>query len=586
MDRSPPDRPKAFSYIRMSTDIQLKGDSLRRQQERSQKYADDHGLQLDQEFDLHDIGKSGFTGQNIASGNFGRFLEAVRRDEIPKGSYLLVESFDRLSRQEPIVALGPFLEIVKAGINLVTLDDERVFSGNISFEDLIISIAKMSRANEESARKSDRLSQAWLNKRRHGSERKLTAQCPNWLKLSADRSTFTIVDEHASKVRRIYADALAGLGAYSIVQHLNEEGVPTFLGKGGWQPSTVNKLLSNKAVVGEFQPHKRLNGKRVPEGEPIKDYFPAIIPDETFNAVQLARLSRKTTPTAEKKGSGGRKGLNYPNLFSKLAVCAYCHQPMSYVQKGKPPKTNSYLACSSAMRRSGCDHKTWWRYDDFEKAFLSLVEKLDLASLVSSATHAGKRADAVAKLEATAGKQKYLEKELEVLFETSVQLGRSSEFLARKIQEIEPAIEKTKADIAELRAEIAQLDSNALLYYGDKNQIADLVEKVRSTKGEGVYRIRSQIASRLQSLLESLELLVENDGSEQQFEVNFRDGAHLMVFVDPKSHGQILQVIRENGDGQYVVADGDGNEIDRYRVDDDDEEQDEEVEDYSNSAGV
>ena len=38
-----------------------------------------------------------------------------------------------------------------------TLDDERVFSGKISFEDLIISIAKMSRANDESARKSDRL---------------------------------------------------------------------------------------------------------------------------------------------------------------------------------------------------------------------------------------------------------------------------------------------------------------------------------------------------------------------------------------------------------------------------------------------
>ncbi len=567
MDRSPPNRPKAFSYIRMSTDIQLKGDSLRRQQERSQKYADDHGLQLDQEFDLHDIGKSGFTGQNIASGNFGRFLEAVRKGEIPKGSYLLVESFDRLSRQEPIVALGPFLELVKAGINLVTLDDERVFSGNISFEDLIISIAKMSRANEESARKSDRLSQAWLNKRRHGSERKLTAQCPNWLKLSADRSTFTIVEEQASKVRRIYADALAGLGAYSIVQHLNQEGVPTFLGKGGWQPSTVNKLLSNKAVVGEFQPHKRLNGKRVPEGEPIKDYFPAIIPDETFDAVQLARLSRKTMPTADKKGSGGRKGLNYPNLFSKLAVCAYCKNPMSYVQKGKPPKTNSYLACSSAMRRSGCDHKTWWRYDDFEKAFLSLVEKLDLASLVSSATHAGKRTDTLAKLDATEGKQKYLERQLAFLLETSAQLSTSSEALARKIQEIEPAIKQAKADISELRADIAQLDSNALLYYSDRNQIADLVEKVRSTQGESVYRIRSQIASRLQSLLESLELLIENDGSEQQFEVNFRDGAHLMVFVDSKNHGRILRVIRRGDNGQYDMTDGDGNRIDRYSQD-------------------
>ena len=59
-----------------------------------------------------------------------------------------------------------------------------------------------------------------------------------------------------------------------------------------------------------------------------------------------------------------------------------------------------------------------------------------------------------------------------------------------------------------------------------------------------------------------------------------------MVFVDPKKHGQILRVIRRGENGQYVVTDDDGNEIDRYRVDDDDDEQVEETEDYSNSAAV
>ena len=79
--------------------------------------------------DLHDIGVSAYKGKNIASGRFGRFLKAVRKGKIEKGSYLLVESFDRMSRQEPMVALKPFMEIVEAGLVLVTLDDERVFSG-------------------------------------------------------------------------------------------------------------------------------------------------------------------------------------------------------------------------------------------------------------------------------------------------------------------------------------------------------------------------------------------------------------------------------------------------------------------------
>ncbi len=311
-------------------------------------------------------------------------------------------------------------------------------AGEISFEDLIISIAKMSRANEESARKSDRLSQAWLNKRRQASTRKLTARCPTWLSLSADKISFEIVEERAAVVRRIYADAVAGMGAYSIVRQMNQDLVPTFAGKGGWQTSTVNKLLSTKAVIGEFQPSKMVDGRRQPEGEPIKGYFPRIISDQTFDAAQRERLTRTTAPTDGRKGSGGRKGTSYSNLFSKLACCAYCKKPMAYVDKGRPPKGYPYLVCSSALRGFGCSKKAGWRYDQFETAFLSLVEKLDLASLVSSEQHAGKRANLVAKLEAMEGKQKRLEHEMGIAFETNLKLNGSSDFLAKRLPNTSP----------------------------------------------------------------------------------------------------------------------------------------------------
>jgi DNA invertase Pin-like site-specific DNA recombinase len=172
--------------------------------EASRRYAENHGLDLDQEFNLHDIGVSGFRGRNIENGNFGRFLDAVRSGQIERGSYFLVESFDRMSRQEPIQALQPFMDIVNAGIVLVTLDDERVFRGKISFEDLIISIAKMSRANEESARKSDRLAKAWGAKRATADTKKLTARCPSWLRLSPDRQSFEIIEANAAIVRKMF----------------------------------------------------------------------------------------------------------------------------------------------------------------------------------------------------------------------------------------------------------------------------------------------------------------------------------------------------------------------------------------------
>lgn len=67
---------KAYSYIRMSTNVQLKGDSLRRQLAASNAYADEHGLVIDDTFKLEDIGVSAFKGDNISSGALGRVLWA------------------------------------------------------------------------------------------------------------------------------------------------------------------------------------------------------------------------------------------------------------------------------------------------------------------------------------------------------------------------------------------------------------------------------------------------------------------------------------------------------------------------------
>ena len=78
-------RPKAFSYIRMSTDAQLKGDSHRRQLETSDRYIADNGLELIER--LSDLGVSAFRGANVEYGALGRFLQAVREGKVEAGSY-------------------------------------------------------------------------------------------------------------------------------------------------------------------------------------------------------------------------------------------------------------------------------------------------------------------------------------------------------------------------------------------------------------------------------------------------------------------------------------------------------------------
>jgi DNA invertase Pin-like site-specific DNA recombinase len=551
-----PARHKAYSYVRMSTDLQLKGDSLRRQREASRKYADKQGLELVEDFDLHDIGVSAYSGKNIASGAFGRFLDAVRDGKIDKGSYLLVESFDRMSRQEPMVALKPFMEIVEAGLVLVTLDDERVFSGKISFEDLIISIAKMSRANEESARKSDRLAQAWKAKRAVIGQKKLTARCPSWLRLTKDRGGFEVVEERAAIVRRIYSEAASGIGTYTIVRRLNEDGVPTFTGKGGWQNSTVNNILSSGAAVGTFQPNRMEGGKRTPNGEPIRNYFPRIVPQPMFESAQRGRLERKTKPEQGRKGSGGPKGRHFTNLFSKLAVCAYCGEPMQYQNKGTPPRGQAYLVCSNALRKLGCKMTGRWRYDQFETTFLQFVEKLDLASLVRSAEHTGKRAELVLQREAMEGRIKLLEDELRRTFEIGVKMADfDSGFLAQRIKKGEQELAEAKKQEKQLNHEIAILDETVLTYYRHPDQVSQLIERVRSSRGGNVYKLRAQISSRLQSLIKELRLTVDED--DQNFEVVFRDGNGMMLFVDPKNPLRFMQKVSGKSDEfEMVTEDG------------------------------
>jgi DNA invertase Pin-like site-specific DNA recombinase len=193
--------------------------SRRRQLEKSKAYAAKHGLTLASDAQLEDIGISAFKGANVKGGALGKFLEAVNAGQIERGSYLLVESLDRLSRQEVPKSLSLFLSIINAGISIVTLGDSHVYAPEETNEiDLITSLVIMSRAHEESATKSQRVGAAWDQKRSRADTQPLTAKCPAWLKLSHDRKRYEQIPERVKVVRSIFQDAVSGMGTYTIIQ--------------------------------------------------------------------------------------------------------------------------------------------------------------------------------------------------------------------------------------------------------------------------------------------------------------------------------------------------------------------------------
>ncbi|MBU9590770.1 recombinase family protein [Burkholderia multivorans] len=157
----------AYSYVRFSTARQELGDSLRRQVAMAEEFCAKYGLDL-HPVSYRDLGVSAFKRKNVERGALAAFIDAVKTGKVEKGSYLVIEQFDRLSRAEVDVALKLLLDLVHSGIKLVTLVDEKIWDRE-SVKDignLILAIVFMSRANNESAAKADRLSQAWTQKKK------------------------------------------------------------------------------------------------------------------------------------------------------------------------------------------------------------------------------------------------------------------------------------------------------------------------------------------------------------------------------------------------------------------------------------
>ena len=97
----------AYSYARFSSVAQSDGDSERRQLEDAHRYAAERGFVLNESLGV-DRGLSGFSGENLAAGVLGEFVRQARDGEIAKGSVLIVENPDRISRQKFATAYARF----------------------------------------------------------------------------------------------------------------------------------------------------------------------------------------------------------------------------------------------------------------------------------------------------------------------------------------------------------------------------------------------------------------------------------------------------------------------------------------------
>ena len=507
---------KAYSYIRMSTDIQLKGDSLRRQLDASKEYASANNLELIDTIDgnpLRDIGVSGFRGKNSQNGVLFLFLQKLEANEIEPNSVLLIESLDRLSRDDVLNALAQFLRILELGIEIVTLTDNQKYtkeSLNTNIGALYMSLGIMFRANEESEIKSKRIRAAWKTKRENALIKPLTSIAPAWLKHVKDENRFEVIQDRAETVKKIFELCTSTCGLWAITKYLNANQTEVFGRSKYWNKSYIRKILSNRSVLGEYQPNSIIDGKRTPCGDPVIDYYPRIISEEQFILANAAIEKRAVH-------GKGRKGVSFSNLFSGLVFCGICGSKMVLRNRGSTPKGGKHLICNNKLVSAGCTMPEW-KLPVLESEIFKHVKEIDFSELIGNQSQSTEIQNKITLLHS---QLKTEETELEKLMTLTMEetLNESTKLrYIEKLNDCENKLKSIKLEISNQEKELTKLTEQSYLL--KSNELKEMVKKI-SENSEN-YFFRSSLNQLLGKTIERIDLKIES-AQYQPWEIERND---------------------------------------------------------------
>ncbi len=495
-----------YSYRRFSTAEQRHGMSLARQTERAMGWLKAHPEHtLDTELRMTDMGVSGFRGKHRETGCLGVFLKAIENHRVAKGSILLVESMDRLSREEVEDALELFLRIVKGGVAIVILTPiEKEFrKGHLDMTALIIAIVEMCRSHQESERRADLSNANWERLRKLAPEKKISRMSPAWLTLSADRSHFIEKPEAVAIVRRIFRMVLDGQSVRGIVYQFNRERVP-IIGRATsqtWSATYISKVLHNKATIGEFYP----KSKNKPTGQVVKGYYPAIIEPDVFFAVQSILAGRRKV--------GGARGA-IRNLFPRLVRDIRDGGTMLVINKGEGRRGGFRLLSNKSIDGSGAKYCSI-SYDLFEHDFLAHLSNLSPEDI---APHDSENASMADELQAAEGRLLEIQKKIEEVAE--MMLSHSLDTLVGVAGTLEAEKREIEKTIETLRANISRSHQDSL---HDGKEIIEMLDKV---EGDELIALRLRLREAIRGVVRDIWINPE----KKHGVVRYRSGG-LRVFT-------------------------------------------------------
>lgn len=450
--------PRVISYTRFSSRKQASGDSYRRQTEAALRWCKENGLELDTSLNFEDLGVSAFSGANIESGALGVLQASLAAGKIERGTILLVEALDRITRQDLPTAISLLITLGNLGLTIVTLTDGKMWNKE-TMKDIgsfMISVVTLYRGHQESEYKSKRLQATFKQHRKAGSQQAF-GSAPGWLTRVNKFSPWTIIDANAESVRKVFELAAQGYGSKAIAARANTEKwpVPTRNNEtnGRWHGQMPGQLLRNRAVLGEHE-HRIRTYEAISEhwegrssGIVNPDYYPRIISDELWN---LARASIATRFQMK------RRDTHYYNIFSGILYCGYCGAPIhrKVEQKGY---SRAQLICSDKIAGvTKCQTASAGQTDEhlLYAIFLHSTDSIDN-------NQGGNVRDAIAAIEAALSEK---QNEIERVVTAITVSGGSVVALANKARQLEEELEEllTKKDDLNIELAIQSDDDNNL----------------------------------------------------------------------------------------------------------------------------
>ena len=526
-------KPKAYSYIRWSSEKQTKGSSLERQVEAARKVAESKNLEL---VEMLDAGVSSFRGKNVKEGALGDFIDAVKAGAIPSGSYLILEAWDRATRQDLLTANQLLTTLLNLDIIIYTTVDNKEFSKAIIAENpfmLMMSLMELFRGHDESQKKSKRTNDSALiaiNRFNNGERStdgyalaiKAVGSHP-WMFDTSESvliggKAYSTVKEHP-KYWKVAQDIVSkismGWGSYKLCEYLNENYEPPKQRKNKKREGWAINLLRNFHKQDYIRGIKKVTLKGV---EHILDgYYPRLVDDETFFKLQNVRNRNKVTTTSR----------TYVGLISgiRVAKCGHCSDSISFFTNrknrknkvtGEPEqyKTLRYICTNKQVSTKNCASGSV----DAQRIEDSII-RIGLAKIWNNDVQQDN--SHLAELEAKKSQLIDLNAQQERIVDRMANFDDVPEVFDKKLSQIQLNINKCKTDIKDFENKAS--DNTNLPVSDIEKQWHSIPPNVLAKEND---ELRTKVRGMIRDAIDSITIW-KLDGGERagnKVEIKFKDG--------------------------------------------------------------